>query len=355
MIQNIYLTDNHNHSYLELLNNSERALFFHLPEYLSLLENHLKSKVIIFLFEIDNQSQAAIPFISKEGSHGKVLNSLPYFGSNGSFITSNDLKKSEDLIKKELMDYVYQWCKNENIVSINIVTNYFNQTEKKWFKTYFKPDYISERFGQVSSLPNYTNNYDSILLKQFHDPRPRNIRKAINSGVTIRKALNDSDWDFLYLVHKDNMEGIGAPVKNKEFFNLVKDGLSDEFYNLYIAEIDNKSVACMLVFHSFQTVEYYTPGTLSEYRNQQPSALLVFEAMKEFAKKGYKWWNWGGSSSRESGVYDFKKKWGATEMPYYHMTKIFNNNIYKSSSKDLMEQYPGFFVVPFNQLKNEEN
>jgi hypothetical protein len=57
----------------------------------------------------------------------------------------------------------------------------------------------------------------------------------------------------------------------------------------------------------------------------------------------------------QSDIEAVKKKWGATEMPYYHMTKIFNNNIYKSSPQDLMEQYPGFFVVPFNQLKNEEN
>jgi len=341
--------------YLEFLNKADNVLFFHHPCYLKLLEEHLDATSYIVCIEDNGDGcNVVLPFLVKKGSKGKVANSLPYFGSNGSFICSGD-SHSLSFLKIKALSELEEWCKNEKVVSLNIVTNYFDQTEKNWFKVHYRPDYMSERFGQVTSLPNYTQNYDSELLCQFQEPRPRNIRKAINSGVTIRKANNDKDWEFLFEVHKENMEGIGAPVKKRAFFTLVKKELQEEFYTLYIAEIESNPIACMLVFHTTQTVEYYTPGTLYAYRNQQPSALLIFEAMKEFAQKGYKFWNWGGSSSRESGVYDFKKKWGAEEMPYYHMTKIFDSTIYNSTSKELLEEYPGFFVVPFNQLKNAEN
>jgi hypothetical protein len=350
----IELLDTLESKYLDILDKAENILFFHHPCYLKLLAEHLNATSYILFVEDGERNSVTIPFLLKEGSKGKVVNSLPYFGSNGSFISSGDFN-TVNLLKINAISELESWCLNHKVVSINIVTNYFNQNEKKWFEDYFKPDFISERFGQVTNLPHYAENYDSILIKQFQDPRPRNIRKAINSGVIIRKANSDMDWDFLYEVHKENMEGIGAPVKKRAFFTLVKHELTQEFYTLYIAEIESNPIACMLVFHSFQTVEYYTPGTLSEYRNQQPSALLVFEAMKEFAQKGYKFWNWGGSSSRDSGVYDFKKKWGAEEMPYYHMTKIINSTIYNSTAQELMEEYPGFFVVPFNQLKNAEN
>lgn len=350
----IELLDKVEFQYLDFLNKAENVLFFHHPCYLKLLGEHLNATPLILLIENSEGSSVTMPLLLKEGSKGKVVNSLPYFGSNGSFVCSGT-PNAINLLKIKALSELEEWSKNENIVSINIVTNYFDQTEKDWFKEHYIPDYMSERFGQVTNLPPFSEDYDLALLKQFQDPRPRNIRKAINSGVTIRKAKSDKDWDFLYEVHKENMEGIGAPVKKRAFFSLIKQEFTEEFYTLYIAEIDSKPVACMLVFHAFQTVEYYTPGTLSEYRNQQPSALLVFEAMKEFAQKGYKFWNWGGSSSRESGVYDFKKKWGATEMPYYHMTKILDSTIYKSTSQELMEEYLGFFVVPFNQLKNAEN
>jgi hypothetical protein len=340
--------------YLDFLDKAENVLFFHHPCYLELLGEHLNATPLILFIEDSEGSSVVMPFLLKEGSKGKVVNSLPYFGSNGSFICFGT-PDSINLLKIKALSELEEWCKNEKVISLNIVTNYFDQTEKDWFKEYYRPDYMSERFGQVTKLPAFSENYDSELLKQFQDPRPRNIRKAINSGVSIRKAESDKDWDFLFEVHKENMEGIGAPVKKRAFFSLVKQNLTVDFYTLYIAEIDSKPVACMLVFHAFQTVEYYTPGTLSEFRNQQPSALLVFEAMKEFAEKGYKWWNWGGSSSRDSGVYDFKKKWGAIEMPYYHMTKILDSTIYNSTSQELLEEYPGFFVVPFNQLKNAKN
>jgi len=342
--------------YLALLNNSKHSLFFQHPNYLRLLSKHLGAIPYIVGIEKENSESLsiALPILLKEGSKGLVVNSLPYFGSNGSFVCEEQNPKKKEELMKELINILFDWCSEKQVVSLNVVTNYFNQDEKHWFELNYKPDYISERFGQVTSIPLFSSeDYDSLLLKQFQDPRPRNIRKAINSGVNIRRAKSQDDWDFLYKVHKENMQGIGAPVKSKGFFSLISKEISTDNYSLHIAEIENKTVACMLVFHAFETVEYYTPGTLSEFRNQQPSALLVFEVMKDMSSKGYKWWNWGGSSSRESGVYDFKKKWCAIEMPYYHMTKIFNETIYKSTSEELLEQYPGFYVVPFNQLKNE--
>lgn len=340
--------------YLKVIERASSALFFHHPAYLKLLSEHLRATPLVLFFE--NASCAiAMPLLLKEGLKGKVLNSLPYFGSNGSFIVIGTNETEIKKLKQSAIVELEEWCKNEQIISSNIVTNYFNQNEKDWYSEYYQPDFTSVRYGQVTELPPFTEDYDKDLLTQFQDPRPRNIRKAINSGVKIRKAQSESDWGFLYEVHKDNMQSIGAPVKDRSFFDLVQKHIPQEFYTLYIAEIESQPVSCMLVFHAFLTVEYYTPGTLTEFRNQQPSALLVFEAMKEFAAQGYKYWNWGGSSSRESGVYDFKKRWGAVEMPYYHLTRIYNPNIYKSTAKELMEQYPGFFVVPFNQLKHAEN
>lgn len=341
--------------YSELLNSCTDALFFHTPEYLQLLANHLDASVLIFISYTDGVAQVALPFLQKEASKGKVLNSLPYFGSNGSFVVPDANKNREENLKKELLEYVTGWCKSNAIVSVNIVTNYFVQQDKEWYEQHYKPDFVSVRYGQVTPLPLYTEQYEEKLLHLFEDPRPRNIRKALKSGIQIVKDETQEAWDFLYRVHKENMEGIGAPVKKVSFFAAIPTNIPSQNYSLYLAVLDQKPIACMLLFHSGKTIEYYTPGTLSEYRNLQPSALIVFEAMKEMAAKGYKWWNWGGSSSRESGVYDFKKKWGAVEMPYYHLTKVLNPDIYNCTANELLEEYPGFFVVPFNQLKNAEN
>ena len=80
-------------------------------------------------------------------------------------------------------------------------------------------------------------------------------------------------------------------------------------------------------------------------------ALLIHEAMKDAAVRGYQYWNWGGTWLTQSGVYDFKKKWGTKDYPYYYYTQVNNEKILYLRKEDLLETFPGFFVVPFNQLK----
>ena len=71
----------------------------------------------------------------------------------------------------------------------------------------FNKTYSDYRIGQFTALPK---NKDD-LIKLFDNPRPRNIKKAIKSGVTIRKSTL-KDFDFLFETHQDNMERIKGKI-----------------------------------------------------------------------------------------------------------------------------------------------
>ena len=112
----------------------------------------------------------------------------------------------------------------------------------------------------------------------------------------------------------------------------------------------------MLIFYFNGTVEYFTPVIRPEFRHTQALALVIYEAMKDAVQeKACKLWNWGGTWLSQGGVYDFKKRWGTEDYPYYYYTKVFNQELLKVNSKDLLDEYAGFYVLPFNELKDMKN
>ena len=130
--------------------------------------------------------------------------------------------------------------------------------------------------------------------------------------------------------------------------------MPSDMWSIYVGSKDGVPVSALLLFYFNGTVEYFTPVIKSEHRNTQALALVIFQAMKDAVKnRGCKNWNWGGTWLSQTGVYDFKKRWGTTDYPYYYYTKLFNEEV-KSSSKDTMQRLPGFFVLPFSELEKIE-
>ena len=80
-------------------------------------------------------------------------------------------------------------------------------------------------------------------------------------------------------------------------------------------------------------------------------AALLIQSMTEAANLGYKWWNWGGTWPTQTGVYRFKKKWGAEEGRYDYHIHINNSEIMRASSDELLKAYPNFYTIPFNMLE----
>ena len=194
------------------------------------------------------------------------------------------------------------------------------------------------------------------MIKIFDDPRPRNIRRALKEGVQVSSGNEKVSVEFLYKVHVENMPAIGGVYKSWEFFDKLLMVRSRGLWWVYLWSRDDQPIAALLVFYFNGTAEYFTPVIISEHRNTQALALVIYEAMKDaVSQKGCKNWNWGGTWLSQGGVYDFKKRWGTSDYPYYYYTKLFNERVRSSSKEVLLKDYPGFFVLPFTELEETEN
>lgn len=344
-----FLDEKDKKQYQRFLEVNHNFLWYTSLEYKLLLENYLNAKSRYILVKKENEIVGCLPLMeSRNDSFGAVLNSLPFYGSNGGFlIDKNYLKKEGTQIMNLLLQSLLSYVKQNNIGAITIITSPFNSYSEEFLEENFKFTFSDFRIGQITPLPA---NKDDLIGK-FENPRPRNIRKAIKSGVVIRQSISDEDFDFLAKTHQQNIQSIGGQSKTKLFFEYIKKIIPKEKYSIYIAEIEGKKVAALLVFYFNKTVEYFTPCSVFEYRKQQPASLLIFEAMKDAIEKNYKYWNWGGTWESQKGVYDFKKKWGANDMRYSYYTMLINKEILGLSSDQLLKLYPNFYVLPFNQLE----
>jgi len=336
--------------FIKFLLKNTSTLFYQSPKFHSLLIEHLDAEINYFIWEEEDILLASIPILIKRSQkHGNVANSLPYYGSNGSFVFNSEIEENiQNKIRKQFIDEFDTFCNLNGIVAYTIVTNPFQQSDSEFFNSKLEFTHKDERIGQVTSIPEFSENIENDLLNVFSDPRPRNIRRARKAGITVEKRWDNDAIKFLFETHKQNIENIGGKAKSENFFKAVPRYFNEDEYCIFIASIDEKPISALLVFYFNETVEYFTPATLHEYRNDQPSALIIFEALINASKLGYKNWNWGGTWHTQKGVYDFKKKWGAIDMRYKYFINVRNKSwMLLDDKKELIEAFPNFYLFPY--------
>lgn len=324
---------------------NRNTLIYSEPRFLDLISNQLNAKAGWIEARRDGQIVGLLPYLSRGGPLGLVYNSLAYYGSNGGVIQSN----KNEVVKKLLTQTFYQHAMETGAASATLVTNPL-EGDANFYEIHTGWSHRDERIGQITHFPSVSDGED--LFDYFQSPRPRNIRRAIKEGVIVEKGGAEA-IDFLFKTHSDNMSAIGGFAKKRSFFENISDHLDCKDWAIYTATLNEKPIAALLLFYFNETVEYFTPVVVAEFRNTQALSLIIYSAMEEARETGYKNWNWGGTWLTQDGVYDFKKRWGTSEYRYYYFTKVFNNEILNSSKKFLQEEYFGFFTVPYKYCKTE--
>ncbi len=338
------------------LERQDIALLYCSSEYIVLLHHYIKnSSVELWVVKDKERIIGYLPVMFKDNlNYGIVCNSLPFYGSNGGAIVCKEFNSEQkNEIRNKLLEAVLKSIKEKRCIAATFITNPLDSDFNKWIGTNLSYQLTDERIGQLTPLPQVdSDSIENVLLASFEDPRPRNIRKAQKEGVVVYTSYDDVAFDFLYQTHYENITSINGIPKEKEFFELVKKNMPRTMYRIYIAEKDGEKIGALL-FYFNKTVEYFTPAIVEKTRSLQASSLLIYKAMVDAAVDGYHWWNWGGTWLTQGGVYDFKKKWGTLDFPYYYYTCIYDSSVLLHSKDVLLKEYPFFFVAPFGKLKKE--
>ena len=240
MTGNFYIYD-HNHKDLIIFFKKIKinSIFFSL-KFIMFISKVLKLSPKFFCYYNRNEIMAVIPFFERKNSkYGKVINSLPFFGSMGGVYSKND--KCKKICLNSFNDYV----DSNKILSSVIIQNPFDKFASNENKI-FESNYTDDRILQYLKLDQKLN---------MSNTRIRNINKAQKLGFKVYRTNSPKVVDQLEKLHFDHMKKINGKPKPKVFFNELKK-LDKNIWKIYYSKnLNNDIVATLLVFFENQSME----------------------------------------------------------------------------------------------------
>lgn len=352
------LTRERETEYSEFLNTIEHAMMYYSLPYRNFLRKVLEDSVDVYFIACrQGEIIGALPsFMKRNDTYGNVINTLPFYGSNGGIIVS-DKENNSLKVKKKLLESLYEYSVVNSVVSCTLISNPLDM-DAKFYEEDMAFTFRDERIGQLTELPSRFRDSDDVkqlLMDKFHQKTRNAVRKALKSNIMVTHSGSLQGMKALAKLHKENMEAIGGTAKSWHIFEAIhKNFIYDSEYRVYTAEKDGRIIAALLVIFFNKTVEYFIPATKQEYRIYQVMSLLCFQAMQDATKRGCRWWNWGGTWLSQTGVYHFKKRWGTLNIPYYYYIKVFDSKILKADKEEIIKQYPYYYVIPFGKIKSQK-
>ncbi len=344
------LDEQHWQTYDAFLKKNQHSLLFASNRYRLLLKEFLQAEdYYLLLLNDTNDILGALPlFIKYNDRFGPIVNSLPFYGSNGAIIASD----GESGVRNELIRSYRSFLEEIDCAVATLITSPFEQQPEE-YERLLLPTFTDKRIGQLTPLPIDNDTIDEQLMSMYHQKTRNLVRKAIKSGLVVSSESNPEVLNFLIETHHENLSEIGGQAKPTRFFYLIPEYFEyDKDYRIYYAYKGNQLAAALLLFYFNRTVEYFTPVVKKEYRSEQPLSLLIYRAMTDAAKAGYLWWNWGGTWLSQEGVYHFKRRWGTEDKPYYYYVNVRRDSILSACKAELLDAYPYFYVVPFDCLSS---
>lgn len=271
--------------------------------------------------------RGVLPLLELDG----VLNSLPYYGSNGG-VLADSAAVAESLLA------AYDELALTSAAATVVENPFAPAPPRDPVHTH-----VDARIAQWSDLPPVG----------VESSARRNVRRARDAGVVVER--DPAELGTLHELHDESIRALGGLPKSAAFFRLVPAHLeAGRDFDLYVARRDGQVVAALLVLLFHRTAEYYTPAILHEARQLQPLAAILEAALADAAARGLTRWNWGGTWESQAGVHRFKRKWGARERRYRYHTQVNDPALLRASAQELLVRFGGFYVVPFGALEAQE-
>jgi len=144
-------------------------------------------------------------------------------------------------------------------------------------------------------------------------PQIRNrIRKAEKAGLMVVTGGTEMLADF-YRMWTRRMHQLGTPCYPRKLFSAVLRTFPDDS-RIFLVHLNGTPVGGLFVYSFNGLAQSRWGAILTEYNDISPNYLLNWAAMQHFGAAGAQWFDFGRSTVG-SGQHEFKKRWGAKQIP----------------------------------------
>ncbi|MGQ3376829.1 peptidoglycan bridge formation glycyltransferase FemA/FemB family protein [Priestia endophytica] len=306
-ISDIYFDDNYGKLY-ERVENGEAAIFDFSGRYGRIKNQFIKREIPISIIKSEQYYDIVTPY-----------------GYGGPLIIDCLPSKKKELLK-EYHNAFMQYCIQNNIVSEFVRFHPIEENAHDFTSIY---DISCLR----KTLGTNLRDYEEPTLTEFSKSCRKNIRKALNKGVTFEIIENPCDIgefkDIYYSTMRRN--------KATEYYYFDEQYFSDAIKyfqeNIIIVKAiyNNQTIAQGFYFVYKDMIHTHLSGTLTEYLYLSPAYVLRYAVTLWGKEKGYDIIHHGGgrSNSDEDSLFKFKKSFAKnTSFDFYVGKKIWNEEIY---------------------------
>lgn len=163
------------------------------------------------------------------------------------------------------------------------------------------------------------------LKKSFHRSCVRQrIDRALKSNIVLKIGDSESDLQDFYRLYVITRKRFGLPPQPFIFIKNVWEIFSpSKAITLLLAKHNNKAIAGQILFKFKDRVSVEFSVSDESFREMSPSHFLFWEAIKLSYDEGYKIIDFGRTSPNNTGLMDFKRRWGTVmiDMPKFYYPK----------------------------------
>ncbi len=305
--------------WLSYISEHKNAVIYHHPLWLKALELETKNPVL--------------RIVCKD-SQGKISGVLPIQYTRGMPLNAWGLVASPRISSLPRTPVAGVLSDNAEITK-RLIHFVINDAESKGKFNFQLKTLLPEMYDNIEELikvPWRENHFLELPLDEnslrFGNSRNHRrikwaINKAVKSGVCIREAESEEDlkrWYKLYLLAS---QWHTVPARSFIFFKSLWSLMKDKgLFQLLLAEFNEggkKKIIAGSVFLMFnQTVFYSFNGRDTNYLNLRPNDYLQWEAIHQACREEFKYYDMGEVSGGQTGLADFKSKWGCKVRQIFH-------------------------------------
>lgn len=302
--------------------------------------NSALSYNVFLAYDANKTVSGILPFCLYSGRAGKIIYASPFFAYGGPWSTS-------DIVIKQLLENLFQYAKEQEVFVVTLSTSPF-MPKKHVVETIkaFQPTYTLPNFYQYSFLDKHPTER---LKSKRHSAVIKSINTSIKSDLLIRRAQSQSDIETWISIYSESLKNIGATPFPAEFLlNMLKGEYNKSYYDLSLVIFESEIIGGNLYLKGEQIVDYYCSAFKEGFRQLQPNTFLLNQAFETFIDEGYAYFNWQ-SSPGKSGVYQYKKNWGASIGYHYYLTRVMGDisPFTSMTIEEVRYEYPFMFVLPY--------
>jgi len=324
-----------------------RTLIYSSPMFTDFLSFALGIPIKTLIARDDGKPSGILHYAELEGTFGRVINSLPWYGTHGGCVC---IPSAPSQVRSALLEEFKRLTAEEDVLTSCLVMSPHEEPLKDFYVQKLEPEATDERIGMFCPLLAS----DDEQLTIMHQKTRNLVRKSLKLELDIRSDDSIEAWNFLITTHKANLDAIGGVAKPRQHFEALRATIPLSNRELLIASRNGEPVAALLTLRFNETVEYLVPAVQVEHRSTQAMSRLIWEGMRRAAAAGYAWWNWGGTWKSQESLLRFKSRWGGVALPYSYLI-----NCSEENRKTIVREAPGvfashefFYLYPRNMLND---